>query len=196
MRKLFLLGIIATLFLSNTSIAQSYEISFKDSFEYNSNEFNQKSKAIALSLTLGVPTILAISSSSLLDRENESFGAILLVTGLLIGPSTGNMYARNRKDVWRGISIRFIASGIMIAGSAILFQNCLVSCERDPFFDVTGYTTFFTGVGLFLYSIYNDARKSVRNVDRYNARNITLISISPVYYSNLNKMGIGLNFRF
>jgi hypothetical protein len=114
-----------------------------------------------------VPVVAAILITNS-DKENK-YGAIsgsLAVTGLLIGPSVGQFYARAPIPASIGIGVRVLGGGLVVAGLTSAFSrmgcawndgNCGDMSDGSGFI-LLGLATYTAG---FIYSLA-DIPKAVR----------------------------------
>lgn len=126
-----------------------------------------------------------------LDQEGESgigaFGALLFWAGGTFGPGTGYLYAHHPWGFWRGVLIRTVGIGGMIAGLAISWDDPYASGGWEFF--IAG-STLYIGSGIF--DIFNSA-KSARNYN--NAQGLSL-SLNPCYIASKKAPGLMFSVRF
>src|SRR5690554_2405358 len=120
MKKTICFSTLFILLISPTVIAQSFldGYSYKTEYYYSSTstQFKQKSEGIAFALTIGVPIATILIGKSLYRNNYRYTGGSMIAAGIFIGPSAGNMYAKNPLSVGKGIYTKFLGAGVTAIG--------------------------------------------------------------------------------
>ena len=169
MRHIFPLLIVLTLIISESIAAQG------DS----TKTVKTKSAAAAVSLIF---TLVPVAGGAAIIGQNFPFGdeaeaergAVLMLAGLVVGPSTGHIYAEARKPLL-GISVRCLCIAVILAGTRV-FDSDIPAIP---------------GSMLFVGSIIHDFATLGKSVDEYNRRHEqSTISIAPTYWPKHGAVGL------
>ena len=145
-----------------------------------------KGRALARSLAAG-STILGGVGLALLADD-----AVLVLPGLVFGPSVGSFYARDPLRGWRGIGIR---SGLLLGGNTILV---LID---DSVEDGALFVALSTSLGMLFSAAIDIFQSSATSVDEHNecvrARSDSArLSIAPWLSPSNVRPGVHLSLRF
>lgn len=208
MAKNVLLSIVIILFTSPFVFGQYNPLLSQHTSPFNlytetdfcvSESFQPKSERKAMLLTATVPAATILIGSLLLGNET-TLGGFLIVEGIIIGPSAGNMYAEHTKTVLKGIGARIAGGGMLVIGSYFTILDEFAKPAGENGSDglaVAGAVLFFSGTGVIIYSFVHDLFKSAENVRKYNQKNQGKdFAISPVYFPKEKAAGISLSVRF
>ena len=168
------------------------------------NDFHPKKVEVAFILSTSVPLVSFFTGKSLLQNDIDIPGAILVVGGIIIGPSAGNMYAKNHKAVGKGIGMRLLGGGMLTVGT---YMGLLEHLERQPqggvrndmdeLSEITAAVLFLSGAALILYSTIQDLFNSMENVRKYNQRNESQkFTLTPTYFPKEKAPGISVSLSF
>jgi len=154
--------------------------------ETSNVEHELKSRALARSLAAG-STILGGVGLALLADD-----AVLVVPGLVFGPSVGSFYARDPLRGWRGIGIR---SGLLLGGNTVLV---LID---DSVEDGALFVALSTSLGMLISAGVDIFQNSATSVDEHNERvqsrsHGAHLSISPWLSPSNARPGLHFNLRF
>lgn len=153
-----------------------------------------KSVGKALWLAIGstaVPTGLGFALAE--TKDHRDIGHVMIVLGMGIGPSVGNMYAADWGRTFSGMGIRVSAYVVLVM---MAVANVHAGFDDDPstngFSERTIWTVSGTiyGVGM-LYSILT-APASVRE---YNLKHSQL-QLNPILYPKTKAVGLSMRYKF
>ncbi len=135
-----------------------------------SQEIKQKSKGLAVVYAFGATAGL-IAAPFLLNLDDPA-PALFVISGIIVGPSTGNIYAHNWKGALTGSLIRIGAGALFVTGALMAWEN------------ESGLAGLFLVSAIVIMSfsvIYDIFFSSLRSVDEYNQRILekTSISVNP-----------------
>jgi hypothetical protein len=163
-------------------------------------DFKPKSEKTAKMLTLAVPLASILTGSLLLKAEADDLGFPLIIGGILIGPSAGNMYAENQESVIKGISTRAGGLGLMAVGTYLgVFTSIFEphSSNGRHNIDFWPKALMISGAGLIIYSWGYDFYKSAENVREYNGENERpSFTIAPTYFPKEKAPGVSISLSF
>ncbi len=176
----------------------------KNIIGYTTEKFKPKKEGVAFILSAVTPTISFVAGQALLKNDVDMLGAVLAVGGIVIGPSSGNMYAENSKAVGKGIVTRLIGGGMLTVGAYMGLLDQLgnepyggIKNDLDGFSEVTSAALFFGGAGLLVYSTFYDLFNSMKKVRKYNAENQSVkFTLSPTYFPKEKAPGISVSLSF
>lgn len=185
---LSLIGLSHELTQAQTRTTQTYTVAFSPELDHVPHAAKPKKTGLAIAYTAANTLIPLVFAS----RSESDLAPFALMYGLTIGPSTGNLYARDWKRGGIGAAVRG-ASFYLLIRSAF---TCFSSCD-----EATGDKAAVAGVvgvaGLMGSGIYNlvTMGKSVR---AYNRRHKLAVSVLPqadlVLGHPLGKMAVKLDF--
>lgn len=159
--------------------------------------FEPKSEKTAKMLTVAVPSAAILIGS--VFRKSD-FGFTMIATGVVFGPSVGNLYAENFESVVKGISLRAGGIGLMAVGVYLglfefMFAAHVVNGERGMGF--WPKTLIYGGAGVVIYSWIYDYFKSAENVRKYNGEyKKPFLTLSPTYFPKEKAAGISVSLSF
>ena len=168
------------------------------SYDNSSNDRKSETLAVTLS-TLGV----AVPAGASIVGSSPG----LFLTGILIGPSVGSLYASDRWRFFRGILIRSAAGGVSMYGIELILDETL---GRASFFGGeseemnesryrTGWVLLVAGgVGALISTFYDIAVSSVSSVEDYNAdlQNESAFNIEPWVEPVTGSAGLSASISF
>lgn len=139
----------------------------------------QQARGLAVTNTL-MPVAVGVGSVALFENNTvQTIGAAMAVYGLVVGPSTGNMYANDYTRGAMGVLARAAGGYLMADATSEIFGRSFADALNVDNEDVTlTDTKILIGEALIIGSIiYNIL--SVRNsVEEYNAAHGQRIRIS------------------
>lgn len=188
-------------FINTNPLAAQSDPSIYYDYNYSDSktEFQPKNPRTAFLLSYGITLGAGFTGYYQMKKGNTEGGAWILGLGLLLGPSTGNIYAHNSLSVIKGISTRFWG-GIVGAGGAYLgVMTALISYGGGPRIQIvesSAYFLFFGGAAMIVYSTIYDFINAPGNVKKYNNAQRKKLSINPVYNPVHNSVGLSMNLRF
>jgi hypothetical protein len=149
-----------------------------------SQEIKLKSKSLAVVYAFGATAGL-IAAPFLLNLDGPT-PALFVIPGIIVGPSTGNMYAHNWKDALNGSLIRIGAGALFVTGGLMAWDN------------ESGFAGVFLISAIVIMSfsvIYDIFFSSPRSVDEYNQRirEKSSISVNPWISPGGNGGGLKLH---
>lgn len=156
-----------------------------------------KSEKTAQMLTIAVPSAAILIGSVF---RKSTFGFTMITTGIIFGPSAGNIYAENKESVIKGISSRAAGLGFMAAGAYLGFFESIFEPHFKNGEHSLGFwpkTLIIGGAGLIIYSWVFDYFKSAKNVREYNrGYEKPVFAFSPVYFPKEKALGISVSLSF
>lgn len=159
--------------------------------------FRPKSEKTAKMLTVAVPSAAILIGS--VFRKSD-FGFTMIATGVLFGPSAGNVYAENFESVAKGISLRAGGVGLMAVGVYVGLLEFMFAAHFKDGERSMGFwpkTLIIGGAGLIIYSWVFDYFKSAKNVREYNSGyEKPAFALSPVYFPKEKAPGISVSLSF
>ncbi|MFA5669060.1 MAG: hypothetical protein WC967_07435 [Balneolaceae bacterium] len=186
---LFLFLIAPTVFAQSLMDGYSYKSEYN--YSSRSTQFKQKSEGVAFVLTIGVPIATILIGKSLYRNNYRYTGGSMIAAGIFIGPSAGNMYAKNPMSVGKGIYTKFLGAGVTAIGAHQLLM-CWGGCpESRSYMEISGLILYFAGLGIYVYSFIYDVINSPINVRKYNDRSTPKFNIGPTYYPEHSTAGLG-----
>ncbi|MBO6586304.1 MAG: hypothetical protein JJ953_09390 [Gracilimonas sp.] len=159
--------------------------------------FKPKSEKTAKMLTVAVPSTAILIGS--VFRKSD-FGFIMITTGIVFGPSAGNVYAENFESVVKGISLRSGGFGLMVVGTYLGLFEYIFSPHSDDGDRSIGFfpkSLIIGGAGIILYSWVYDYFKSAENVREYNGEyEKPFFTFAPTYFPKQKAPGISVSLSF
>ena len=154
-----------------------------------------KSKRTALIHSLGwtiVPTVAGLSLTK--NESSRGYGVGLTAIGMLVGPGTGHVYARQMKPFLVGVGIR-----VLVVSSTTLLAAAIANSAHDkPWDESMGQFVLYLGVagvglGVWAASAIHDIASVGNSVDKYNhKRGFADVRITPTYFVNCRAPGVML----
>lgn len=170
-KKYLYLGLVLFfLGLSSTVIAQSSSVTVRRPFADDDLKSVSKARFIALTNTaLSIGTGLA--AVSLFDNDTvQRGGAILGAYGIIMAPSTGNMYAQDYPRALVGIGARAIGAYLMLDATSEIFGTEFADQLNVDDEDVSlTDTKVLIGEALVLGGMVYSILSSKKSVEQYNA---------------------------
>jgi len=181
--KIFSVLILCSLIYSSVFSQESNEYKF---------DIQKKSESTAISYSL-LGTIIPITSGILLvskqDEVNYSNG-MLILSGCIIGPGIGHIYAHNDKSFLIGAGIRF--PGLILFFYGVSNLDFLSSYGNDDAADIG----LIGGSAIILFGIIRDFATVDNSVRIYNKKLYSAnYSISPTIYTQNDNLTFGLQFK-
>lgn len=172
-KKLLLFGILLS-FLSFSSVVYAQRSSSL-SIRRGTGKSVSKARNIALS-NLVTPTLTGLGAMALTDGKRiETVGSALVAYGLVVGPSTGNFYAKDFKRGFIGFAARTTGAILMVDASREIFGNTFADRLKidDKEVSLTD-TKILIGEALVLGSIIYNIITVKKSVEEYNDSIISL----------------------
>lgn len=151
-----------------------------------------KKPEIAFLLSAGITAGTVFIGSELISNHKNTAGGILVVGGLLLGPSAGNIYVGNENGVFKGIGTRILGGSIATVGSYILLVNILACRGCSTSAHLIGSSLFVSGLGLVAYSMFYDWINSAvyaKKINRERAR----LQVKPGLDMRTKRPTVGFN---
>lgn len=169
---------IAGLNLSHAQYQPSYDqagshLYEKNFFNNNITYFNENEEQKTVSsariysiLATIVPTAITTAYFSGTRSADQSLGGFIFVSGLgltgaLVGPSTGSLYAGQMNSFRRGVALRFLSLATILTGAGP-FGGYAIKGEPDRLGQVTMAVGAIGLIGRSIYDIIWVSRSAVR----------------------------------
>lgn len=182
--------------IAPTVFAQSFmdRYAYTPEINYSSTSpFKQKNERIAIALTVSVPITTILIGKSLYKNNYRYLGGYMIATGIFIGPSAGNMYARNPHSIGRGIFTKVLGAGVTTIGYYQAYM-CWGGCpESKSYLGISAPILILSGLGIYTYSFIYDVINSQKNVRKYNNNVASKFSFGPTYYLEHSSAGLGFS---
>jgi len=125
---------------------------------------------------------------------DRSGPAVVIATGLVVGPTFGYMQAGLGGRGWRGAGLR---AGLTLVSFLPAVAICGWNCSQgDAEYDLA-WLAIATGTGLSLASAVYDISRVKHNVRRHNERRPgSRLSFAPVYVPGQRSLGVRLGVTF
>ena len=191
MKNLLLFTLLLVLTASGIAQDSSRFTSFDKNYEYKN-----PTKAFLLSMGVTVGSVLA--GQQLVKNNQSTVGGVFIVSGLLIGPSSGNIYVGNTTGISKGLVTRLLAGGAAVAGVYLLLLDGLGDAfggSPNTGLEFIGNTLFYGGVGLLIYSTLYDWISSAEYAKKLNKKRSAL-QITPGFDTRTNTPTLGFKLRF
>ena len=149
-------------------------------------------------LAIGLGATLAPAGTGLAmwvaDGSDPSAAAMLIATGVIVGPSVGYWSAGLTGRGWRGLGIR---TGVAVLAFVPAFGICGWNCSVDDDSYDLAWAVIATGAGVGLFSAVHDLSSMKSNIrqhrDRRNDRDAILI---PIYDPANRAVGVRASLPF
>ena len=130
--------------------------------------------------------------SSLLGTIAPLPTLILIIPGLIVGPSLGYFYGGMPGRAWKGIGLRVVGIGGMI-GAVLYCWNCIP--EQTDF--TLNWIVLLSSAGLVVGSAVYDIASIKKAIRKKNASipNIGL-TLAPRYFVHTKSVGLALSYKF
>ena len=209
MERIMRIILLTLIFFLNPFIlcAQSSYSSYSEPLSSGLNDYEKtydlKNYSTALALSLGTTIVSVGSGAALSVNEQLQVPAFILVFGgILVAPSSGNMYAKNQAEVKHGIITRTAGLSLVGIGTWVAFQNSFnlnlsgYDEDDDNGNPTAGYIIALGGVALYSYGLIRDFFSLRRSVTDFNHRHQTELSIIPLYDAANNAPVLSLKLSF
>lgn len=145
-------------------------------------------------LWTGVPIALGVA----LEQATDASG-MLVLGGMVGGPSAGHFYTANDRQAWTGLAIR--GGGLVVAfvGAAIAISNWnLFNPEsNDDEGEAVGFTMTLVGVSVIMADGVYDLLTAPRSARRYNEQHQAIsLQMTPTYFTAARAPGLSVRVRF
>ena len=124
------------------------------------------------------------------DAGIGALGALSFTGGLLVGPSLGYFYAGQRGRAWRGLGLRVLGFGALIAATGASWDCHGDECRAAAALAVLGSAMT---LGSAIYDIAS-VRGAVRR--RNEAAQGVSVRVAPTYSSRRRAAGVSLQLTF
>ncbi len=174
------------LFLSSATFAASYYS--PDSIPSPVLPDKAKNEAIAYGLAIGstyLPGLIGVAISKNSDaRPIQTIGIALALSGVVVGPSTGQIYASSYKEGLLGIAARGLGLSLMVAnGSHFISSGGHHKFNGSDALGLSGSFLFFGG---FFYSLI-DTHFAGHRYNNPGERNLQKFGVTPSW--NIDENG-------
>ena len=129
-----------------------------------------------------MPTVVGLTPTK--NEGSRGYGIGLTSFGVIIGPSTGHVYAHQMKPLWVGAAIR---GGVLFATTSLM--AAVVYSARDKTWpEGIGYFALYVciagvGLGITAASAIHDIVATGNSVDKYNRKHgFADVRITPTYF--------------
>lgn len=200
----FIITLLLGFCLTSTTFSQSFLETSGFQHSYVSEDTNPRLKnpGLAVLFSLGTPILSVSLGSSLAETGLELPGALLILGGMLVGPSAGNYYAGNSRAAKTGLFIRGTGTVLLTVGLLSFlseFGNCLFesdSCgNRSTLF---AEYSIYIGLGMYVFGFLYDVVTAPINTIKFNkeAKSNVNVSMAPTFQPEWNAPGVALRVRF
>lgn len=153
---------------------------------YKSPYIKHKDEALRKSIsgTL-IPVALGVGAATLIENNTvETTASLLAVYGLIMGPSTGNFYAKDYLRGMLGVAVRL--------GGGYLILDATRELAGDDVADALGWddknisltdTSVLVGGGIILGSTLYNILSSKASVNRFNEKQGYRVQLMPAVYN-------------
>jgi hypothetical protein len=154
------------------------------------------SKALSLSLvSTGVPLIIGLGLAVAdAPAPADTYSAILILGGVVVGPSVGHFYAGNTGHGVLTIGLRSVG---LAGGTLGLYLWAIAEVENVESVGALGIIIFVPSAALMLGSAVYDIATASGAARKYNEKKrLSRFSIGPTYIAAESTPGIAVKYRF
>lgn len=208
---IILASVLLLILLSGDIYGQQESLNFSSADYYlNSNLYEQvqsydvfepRKPAVAFLLSAGSTAGAVFLGYNIINSGNYDTGRWFVIGGLLLGPSIGNIYAKDHKAIRNGVLIRLGGAAISIFGLTMIIDgsfgdNMFDKTDYDAEKITTGAIVSIGGAVIVAGSALFDIINTGYNVKEYNLKNQSQLSLTPAYDPVNNSVGFNLNYKF
>ena len=200
MNKIFLSAFLTMLpFFAVAQYQNRVSSEFYDDFLKLQTKEHSLSPVTAVLLSVGT-TVVPVTSAFLLSEDYPNLKVTLILSGAILGPSSGLFYTRDTGLAFRGMGNRVAGTGVILVGGSVFFADAfkeeILGGNKNDTVRWAGYGIIFAGLGYIVFSGVRDTILAERSARASKLGIASNLSISPVYNPELRSLGLSMNIDF